>query len=135
MQALPTKNYEFGAFLLDTQGQRLIHEGAAIPLQPKTFEVLLQLVQRAGQTVSRDELITSVWGLSISDGVLNFQINQIRKVLDDPPSQPRYIKTITKRGFQFIATTKEVALPADLGRLEATADPDLTPVPRDALPA
>src|ERR1043165_100168 len=109
MKPLSTKNYEFGPFLLDTHGQCLIRGDEQIQLQPKAFQVLLHLVQNAGHTVSRDELITEIWGLSISDGVLNFQISQIRKVLGDMPAHPQYIKTITKRGFQFIAPVKEVA--------------------------
>jgi len=109
MKPPSVKNYEFGSFKLDTHGQCLIRDNEQIQLQPKAFEVLLYLVQHAGHTVSRDELISEIWGLSISDGVLNFQISQIRKLLGDVPAHPQYIKTITKRGFQFIAPVKEVA--------------------------
>jgi DNA-binding winged helix-turn-helix (wHTH) protein len=99
--------YEFDCFLLDTKRQCLLCNGNHVPLQPKTYAVLLLLVQNAGRTVSRDELMEAAWGLSISEGVLNFQINQLRKQLRDTPSNPKYIQTITKRGFQFIAAVKE----------------------------
>src|SRR5689334_4253732 len=108
MKPSPTMNYAFGPFLLDTDAECLIKGDEQIYLQPKTFEVLLHLVQHAGHTVSRDELITSIWGLSISDGVLNFQVARLRKLLGDVASEPKYIRTITKRGFQFIAPVQEV---------------------------
>jgi DNA-binding winged helix-turn-helix (wHTH) protein len=140
MKPLSIKNYEFGPFLLDTHGQCLIRDNEQIQLQPKAFQVLLHLVQNAGHTVSRDELITDIWGLSISDGVLNFQISQIRKLLGDVPAHPQYIKTITKRGFQFIAPVKEVAhlvnrpIPEPAALVEPSPTP-LAPAPSDFAPS
>lgn len=115
--------YEFEPFILDTNSQCLIRDEKHISLQPKTYAVLLYLIQNAGRTVSRDELMEAVWGLSISEGVLSFQINLLRKQLGDAASSPKYIQTITKRGFQFIASVKEIQkCPGKLVELEDKPD-------------
>ena len=95
--------YEFGPFRLDTLNRSLERDGEPVAIQPKAYEVLLILVQNCGRTVARDELMNAIWGLHVSDGVLSFQINQLRKALKDPASSPRYIQTFPKRGFRFIA--------------------------------
>jgi DNA-binding winged helix-turn-helix (wHTH) protein len=131
MEPPTIKNFEFGPFLLDMQGQCLIKGGEQIPLQPKAFAVLLHLLQHAGLMVSRDDLLASIWGLSISDGVLSFQISQLRKLLGDLPSRPKYIKTITKRGFQFVAPVREVDLLAPPAVAERLVKPSLPSLDSD----
>lgn len=95
--------YAFGPFCLDTLNRSLLRDGEPLPIQPKTYEVLLILVENSGRTVARDELMNAIWGLHVSEGVLNFQINQLRKALKDNVSNPQYIQTFPKRGFRFIA--------------------------------
>jgi DNA-binding winged helix-turn-helix (wHTH) protein len=64
------------------------------------------LIENQGQIVEKKELISKVWGITISvtDGALDFQINRLRKALGDDSANPQYIKTIKRRGIQFIAT-------------------------------
>lgn len=70
--------------------------------------MLLLLIQHRERVVSKDELLDAVWGLNVSEGVIGFQINQLRKALNDNAAQPQYIQTIAKRGFKFIAEVKEL---------------------------
>jgi DNA-binding winged helix-turn-helix (wHTH) protein len=94
--------YKFGPFCLDTGNRSLTREGHTVAIQPRTYDVLLKLIENTGRTVTREDLM-SIWGLNVAEGALNYQINQARKALGDDSNKPRYIKTFPKRGFQFIA--------------------------------
>ena len=96
----------FGPFELDADEQQLRKRGVALKLQPKQFVVLLMLAQRAGEIVSRQEIQQRVWGDGTFvdfDRGINFCINQIRVALGDDADRPRYIETIPRRGYRFIA--------------------------------
>jgi DNA-binding winged helix-turn-helix (wHTH) protein len=99
-------SYTFGAFTLDTANRSLLRDGERMPLQPKAYEVLLMLIENRARLITRDELLDSVWGtdVNVEDGALNYQIRQLRSVLGDVASQPKYIRTIPKQGFQFVAS-------------------------------
>ena len=96
----------FGPFELDPDAEQLRKRGVALKLQPKQFVVLLLLAQRAGEIVSRQEIQQRVWGDGTFvdfDRGINFCINQIRAALGDDADRPRYIETIPRRGYRFIA--------------------------------
>ena len=96
----------FGPFELDPDAEQLRRRGVALKLQPKQFVVLLLLAQRAGEIVSRQEIQQRVWGDDTFvdfDRGINFCINQIRTALGDDADRPRYIETIPRRGYRFIA--------------------------------
>ena len=96
----------FGPFELDPDAEQLRRRGVALRLQPKQFVVLLLLAQRAGEIVSRQEIQQRVWGDDTFvdfDRGINFCINQIRAALGDDADRPRYIETIPRRGYRFIA--------------------------------
>ncbi len=96
----------FGPFELDADEQQLRKRGVALKLQPKQFVVLQMLAQRAGEIVSRQEIQQRVWGDGTFvdfDRGINFCINQIRAALGDVADRPRYIETIPRRGYRFIA--------------------------------
>jgi Tol biopolymer transport system component/DNA-binding winged helix-turn-helix (wHTH) protein len=96
----------FGPFELDPDAGQLRKRGVALRLQPKQFVVLLMLAQRAGEVVSRQEIQQRVWGDGTFvdfDRGINFCINQIRAALGDDAERPRYIETIPRRGYRFIA--------------------------------
>jgi DNA-binding winged helix-turn-helix (wHTH) protein len=97
----------FGPFELDPDAEQLRRRGVALRLQPKQFVVLLMLAQRAGEIVSRQEIQQRVWGdgtfVDFDQGI-NFCINQIRAALGDDAERPRYIETIPRRGYRFIAS-------------------------------
>jgi DNA-binding winged helix-turn-helix (wHTH) protein/tetratricopeptide (TPR) repeat protein len=95
----------FERFRFDRANQRLEDAGGAIPLNPKAFEVLRVLVERSGQLVLKDQLLDEVWsGTHVADGVLKVCIAEIRRALGDSATEPRFIETVHRRGYRFVAT-------------------------------
>jgi len=96
----------FGEYLLDLRTGELRRNGVVVKLQPQPAKVLTVLAGRAGEIVTRQELAQQVWGsetyVDFEHG-LNYAIQQIRSVLDDDPKNPRFLETIPKRGYRFIA--------------------------------
>ncbi|MEW5974451.1 MAG: AAA family ATPase [Acidobacteriota bacterium] len=93
----------FGPFLLDTGNLRLSRGGCPVPLTPKAFDVLTYLLQHAGQLVTKDELLKSIWPESfVGDSVLKVCILEIRKALGDRAAAPQFVETVHRRGYRFI---------------------------------
>jgi len=106
----------FGAFDFDTTTGELRREGHVIKLQPQPARVLALLVAGAGDVVTRETLRDAVWGGDTFvdfDRGLNFCIAQIRSALGDTPETPRFIRTLPKRGYQFIAAIDPAAPTGD----------------------
>lgn len=105
-QAKPSERVSFGDFELDCRTAEIRRNGSALKLQPQPAKVLTILVGRAGEVVTRQELAEQVWGaetyVDFEHG-LNFAIRQIRSALQDDVENPRYVETIPKRGYRFIA--------------------------------
>ena len=96
----------FGVFELDLQTGELHKSGHKLPLRPQAAKVLIMLATRASQLVTREELNDHIWGhdtfVDFEHG-LNLCIQQIRAALDDDANTPRYIETLPRRGYRFIA--------------------------------
>jgi len=93
-----------GEWILDPRVNELRREGRIVRLEPKAVEVLAYLSGRPGAVVSRDELLTAVWpGVIVGDDALTQAIIKLRKALEDDAHTPRYIETISKRGYRLIA--------------------------------
>ena len=96
----------FGDYELDCRTGELRRNGATLRLQPQPTKVLTILATRAGEVVTRQELADQVWGsdtyVDFEHG-LNFAVRRIRSVLEDDPDNPRFLETIPKRGYRFIA--------------------------------
>lgn len=102
--------YEFGAFRLDAQERLLQRDGETISLTPKAFDLLLALVERHGRLVEKEELFQAVWPDTIvEESNLSSNIALIRKALGDGTNGERYIETVPKRGYRFVAPVREVA--------------------------
>src|SRR5580658_8082218 len=102
----------FGLFEFDPATGDLRRQGTPVGLQSQPGKVLSILLEHAGEIVTREALRTSVWGVETFvdfDGGLNFCIAQIRSVLGDSAESPRFVKTIPKRGYQFVAPVSQVA--------------------------
>jgi DNA-binding winged helix-turn-helix (wHTH) protein len=96
--------FAFEEFRLDSANALLWRGHDRVALPPKPFEVLCCLVKRAGQLVTKDELLDAVWpNLHVTESSLSFSINALRIALGDDPKAPRYIETVTRRGYRFIA--------------------------------
>ena len=97
----------FGAFELNQSSGTIRKGGIPVKLQPQPFRVLLLLVGSAGRVVSRDEIQRCLWGDSTFvdfERGINFSINQIRSALCDSAEKPRYVETLPRVGYRFIAS-------------------------------
>ena len=118
---------------MDARTGEVWREGLPVHLPPQPFKVLFLLASRAGDVVTREEIRQELWGQDTFvdfDGGLNFCINQIRKALRDNAESPRFIHTLPRRGYRFIASVEPVAVapavseaasapPANGGQVEA----------------
>ncbi len=99
----------FGVFELDREIQQLRRAGVLLRIQPQPFKVLAALASRPGEVVTRKELRHELWGnetfVDFEKG-LNYCVRQIRAVLNDDAQTPRYIETIPRRGYRFIAAVE-----------------------------
>ncbi len=101
--------YCFGDIHIDARNRQLWRGGQLVPLNSKYFDVLLLLVCKRGQLVEKQHLFDEVWdGVFVTDAALTQCIKDIRKQLGDDASNPRYIKTVPKHGYIFIAHVSEI---------------------------
>ena len=104
LSALEKPVYRFGDCDLDPQERRLLVHGHPVPLTPKVFDTLVLLVERAGHAVSKDELMTVLWPRGfVDESNLTKHIWLIRKALGDGEHDARYIETVAKVGYRFVA--------------------------------
>lgn len=95
--------YWFGPFALDVADRSLKRQGAPIPLTPKTFDLLVTLVENAGRLVEKDVLLQRVWpDVAVEEGNLTKGVFSLRQLLEDEGGS-RYIETVPKRGYRFVA--------------------------------
>jgi Tol biopolymer transport system component/DNA-binding winged helix-turn-helix (wHTH) protein len=98
--------YEFGPFHLDVAERRLLRDGDPVPLAPKVFDTLLTLIENCGHLLEKDDLMTRLWPDTIvEEGTLARNISDLRKVLGET-SEHKYIETVPKRGYRFVAAVK-----------------------------
>jgi len=99
----------FGVFELDPTSGELRKSGIRVPLSGQPLEVLTLLVRRSGDVVAREELKEALWQdetfVDFDNGI-NSAIRRIRRALDDSPSSPRFLETLPKRGYRFIAPVR-----------------------------
>jgi DNA-binding winged helix-turn-helix (wHTH) protein len=96
----------FDRFDLDEAEARLTCDGQPIALAPKPFAVLCALARTPGSLVTKNALLDAVWGHRfVTESVLKTAISEVRAALGDDPKQPRYIETVSRRGYRFIAAT------------------------------
>src|SRR6476660_8629975 len=96
--------YEFGDFRLDFGEKTLSREGEPIAVTPKVFETLHFFLENAGRLINKDELMEALWqDHFVEESNLTFNVMMLRKALDDHAASPRYIETVQRRGYRFIA--------------------------------
>jgi DNA-binding winged helix-turn-helix (wHTH) protein len=105
----------FDRFELDEADARLECDGRPIALAPKPFAVLCALARTPGRLVTKNALLDLVWGHRfVTESVLKTAISEVRSALGDDSRQPRYIETVSRRGYRFIAATAGTPLPSRL---------------------
>jgi DNA-binding winged helix-turn-helix (wHTH) protein len=117
----------FGAFQLDLKRQDLTKHGARLRLPGKVGQVLLALLERHGEIVTREELRTRLWASDTHvnfDANVNTTVNKLRQILGDSNEQSIYVQTIPRRGYSFIGTLEFADRPEMAGATsqEATAE-------------
>ena len=136
----PTKNHgriRFGGdFELDTRAYELRRSGRPLRLERIPMEVLLLLIERKGQLVTREEIVERIWGREVyldTDNSINGAIRKLRQALQDDPEKPRIIQTITGRGYRFIAEVgdREVDEASRSAVFVSPAGPEEKPETRD----
>ncbi len=100
--------YEFGPFILDLAERQVRHGAARMELAPRAFDTLAALVQHDGQLLEKDDLMRTVWGDTfVEENNLSQVIYLLRKALRDGEDGMRYIETVPKRGYRFIAPVRK----------------------------
>jgi cholera toxin transcriptional activator len=136
VQAAPQNNRRiarFGVFEADLNAGELRKSGVRLRLQGQPFQVLALLLERAGDVVTRDELRQKLWPADTFvdfDHSLNTAINKVRESLGDSASSPRYVETLARRGYRFIAPVQNAATESAIEITAPTTTPvTITPMP------
>jgi len=129
-------SYEFGPFRLEPATRRLLREGEPLPLTPKAFDTLLLLVQNHERVMEKEEVLRRIWpDTVVEESNLAQNVFTLRKTLGDSPEGARFIATVPRRGYRFIAPV----VPSRRAAPPAPAAPDLVaearPQPRSVVPA
>jgi DNA-binding winged helix-turn-helix (wHTH) protein/TolB-like protein/tetratricopeptide (TPR) repeat protein len=131
---LTSPRYAFGDFVLERAQQEVRRrDGSALALSPRLFNALLLFVEHAGELLDKDALMRALWpGLVVDENSLSQVVSGLRRALADDPVASRYIQTVPRRGFRFVATvTMLPELTATSTTEPATTDNSLQ---RDSLP-
>jgi DNA-binding winged helix-turn-helix (wHTH) protein len=100
--------YEFDGFLLDPERQSLMKGGEPLQLSPKAFELLLFLVEKSGQTLSKDQIFARVWGSTlVGDNNFHVTLHSVRRKIGDSARRPKYILR-SASGYRFAANVKQI---------------------------
>jgi DNA-binding winged helix-turn-helix (wHTH) protein len=134
--------YRFSDFTLSTRKRLLIRNGQQLPLIPRYLDLLIFLVERRRDAVHRREIFDRVWSdVIVSDSALSQAIRTLRRTLGDDPREPRFIRTVSRHGYQFtfpdVIEETDADLPeavparapkveSDLSAEALSANPDLT---------
>src|SRR4026208_2186974 len=101
--------YEFGPFCLDPAEHTLFRDGQPIPLRPKVYDLLVVLVESRGHLVDKEQLMSSVWAEQfVEEGNINKNISMLRQALGESDGGTKFIETVPKRGYRFVAEVREV---------------------------
>src|SRR5438046_7318671 len=102
-----TRYYTFDDFVVDTVRRLLLRDGQPIALPPKAFDLLVALIDAAGEATTKDELLERVWpNQSVEEGNLTVHISALRKALGERRGENRYIVTVPGHGYQFVADVR-----------------------------
>lgn len=121
-----TRRVQFGIFEADLQSGELRRSGTRVRLQSQPFKVLATLVEHPGEVVSRETLQIEIWGTDTTvdfDHSLGIAVNKLREALGDSADNPRFVETLAKRGYRFIAPVKVVNAGAPTQAAQASVLP------------
>lgn len=144
MTALPpARRYRFGVFEADASTGELRRQGVRVKLNAQPFQVLCLLLERPGELLTRDEICKLLWPdgtfVDYEHGV-NSAVNRIREALGDTAGSPRFVETLARRGYRFVAPVERIApgetsSPPESSNPTEPGQPQSAVVPAAALPA
>ena len=107
-------SYRFKSFRLDVEDRRLFRGDVPVPLEPKVFDVLALLVENSGHLVEKNELLRTVWADSfVEETNIARAVYTLRKTLGDDGNGNKYIETVAKKGYRFVAEVTETRISED----------------------
>ena len=119
------KRYRFGVFEADASTGELRRQGIRLKLNAQPFQVLLMLLDRPGEVLTREEISRALW----SDGTfvdydhgVNSAVNRIREALGDTANAPRYVETLARRGYRFLAPVQEIPTETETESTRSASD-------------
>ncbi len=137
------KRIAFGMFEVDPQTGELWRSGFHVRLAGQPFKVLLVLLEHPGEVVTREELLVRVWGSNTNldfEQAISGAVKKVREALRDSAENPRFIETLPRRGYRFIAPVASAARPSESARVEASlpqahlSSSQISPVPAEKGP-
>jgi DNA-binding winged helix-turn-helix (wHTH) protein len=136
-QRFPTRYVRFGAFQLDVERQDLLKNGARLRLPGKVYQVLITLLGRPGEIVTREELRARLWPSDTHvnfDANVNTTVNKLRQILGDSNEESAYVQTIPRQGYSFSSKVEfvEQAEMAEIAQAEAQLPQENSSLPGEA---
>jgi len=130
MRAVADETFAFGSFRLIPAQRRLLDDGEQLRLGSRALEILIALVERAGETIPRDQLIARTWpDTVVDDGALRVHVAALRKALGDGRDGRRYVVNHPARGYSFVAPVARESARADNTRVDEPATGSSLPAP------
>jgi cholera toxin transcriptional activator len=132
------RRYRFGAFEADAATGELRRQGLRVKLNAQPFQVLCLLLERQGEVLSREEICRELWPdgtfVDYEHGV-NAAVNRIREALGDKAGKPRFIETLARRGYRFVAPVERIGMSVDppsaaqasVGQAVPSSEPEIRP--------
>lgn len=121
MERAAARRYRFGAFEADAATGELRRQGLRVRIHAQPFQVLLMLVERQGEVVTREEISRELWPegtfVDYEHGV-NSAVNRVREALGDKAGSPRFVETLARRGYRFVAPVERIGEPGDVVQME-----------------
>jgi cholera toxin transcriptional activator len=118
----PAKRYRFGVFEADSTTGELRRQGLRVKLHSQSFQVLFMLLERPGEVLTREKICQELWPdgtfVDYEHGV-NSAVNRLREALGDKASNPRFVETLARRGYRFLASVEPIS-PNDAALVEET---------------
>ena len=99
--------FRFGEFAVSTGRRIVLREGVEVPLIPRYFDLLVLLIRRRHEAVSRRDIMDAAWSdVVVSDGALTQAVRSLRRALGDDPREPAFIRTVSRHGYQFVVSRR-----------------------------
>src|SRR5688572_17561027 len=104
--------YHFGPFRFDAAAYRLHAGDKAVPLSPKVMDLLRLLASRPSELVTKEDILRELWpDVAVTDNAVTQAVSELRQALGDDATSPRFVQTVPRRGYRFIAAVETAGVP------------------------